>query len=176
MQLDIATNAVKKDTYEWKLITHCTRNGIKCCWYMYITSIAHNAHEFATRTIRGGMRVQKREREIGTGTECCSIRIVMLRIEIIEVIRFQWVSHVSMRFVHFQLQLNVIMNVFTAMCNMWGLANSAAPYKGEPQQQQRQNYKHTHTILWQISRRHLRICSHFKFIKWLLFFNYVRLR
>lgn len=66
----------------------------------------------------GGMRVQKREREIGTGTECCSIRIVMLRIEIIEVIRFQWVSHVSMRFVHFQLQLNVIMNVFTAMCNM----------------------------------------------------------
>lgn len=53
VQLEIATNAVKKDTYEWKLITHCTRNGIKCCWYMYITSIAHNAHEFATRTNRG---------------------------------------------------------------------------------------------------------------------------
>lgn len=34
----------------------------------------------------------------------------MLRIELIEVIRFQWVNHVSMRFVHFQLPLNVIMN------------------------------------------------------------------
>lgn len=47
----------------------------------------------------------------------------MFRIEIIEVIRFQWVSYVSMRFDHFQLPLNdyyerihryVICEVFSA--------------------------------------------------------------
>lgn len=43
-------------------------------------------------------------------TKPFTLHSVMLRIEIIEVIRFQWVNHVSMRFVQFQLPLNVIMN------------------------------------------------------------------